>query len=296
VYHVPQNGLHAPVDCGPTRLVVTIHDLIPWVVPEFVRYSYIHRFLREAPAAVESASAVIAVSGQTARDLTRILGVESSKIRVVHPAPEDVFRPVPLDLARPLAAGKYGLDGPYAIYVGGLNPRKNIRDLIYAFDKVCRMLAPQTRLLIVGDSGAHAGALRSFVELLRLGDYVLTPGEVPLEDLPALYSAALFAVYPSLYEGFGLPPVEAMACGTPVICSDAGSLPEVVGRGALVVPAGDVTALAGAIHRMAGDPRLRMRLCRRGAEQAARYSWRAAAAEILRIYTELAAQEEEALR
>ncbi len=125
---------------------------------------------------------------------------------------------------------------------------------------------------------------------------MLTPGEVPLEDLPALYSAAQFAVYPSLYEGFGLPPVEAMACGTPVICTDAGSLPEVVGRGALVVPAGDVTALAGAMRRMSGDPRLRMRLRRRGTEQAARYSWRTAAVEILRIYTELAAQEEEAPR
>jgi len=292
VYHVPQNGIHSPPDLGQARLVVTIHDLIPWVLPECVSASYMRRFLREVPTAAARASAVITVSERTKSDLVRILGVEKQKIHLVYPGPEEVFRPVPPPVAEVVARGKYGLSGPYAIYVGGLNFRKNVQDLLYAFSKVCRGLIPQLRLLVAGDPQSRHLDVTGFARLTGLVDYLVAPGDVPLEDLPALYSAATMAVYPSLFEGFGLPPLEAMACGTPVICSDAGALPEVVGRAALRVPAGDVSALARAIQDLAADGALRDRLRRRGLKRVARFSWRRAVLEIVGVYEAVAAQEE----
>ncbi len=295
VYHLPQNGLRAPGDLGRTKLVVTIHDLIPFLLPEYVRHSFARRFLREVPAAAKRAARVVTVSRRSACDLTRILGVDEGKIRVVYPAPEEVFRPVPAAARRRVAAElavRYGVHEPYALYVGGITPRKNLFDLVYAFGKICRQLVPQMTLVISGPLGQHGSQVAGLSELLGLKSYVRLPGEAPLSDLPALYSLATFAVYPSMYEGFGLPPLEAMACGTPVLCSDAGSLPEVVGRAGLIVRSGDVTALSEGMLRLAGDPWLRDRLVTRGERHVARFSWAATAAGILDAYREAAAQEE----
>jgi glycosyltransferase involved in cell wall biosynthesis len=294
IYHVPQNGMRAPSRLGGARLVVSIHDLIPFVLPEYVRYSFAHRFLREVPAAAGRAARVITVSRSSAEDLATILRVDRSRIRVIHPAPEEVFRPLQAaDRAQAAAmlAGRYGVMRPYLLYVGGITPRKNLLDLVYAFGKVCRQLVPQMTLVIAGARGQHAEQVAGLAGLLGLKTYVHLPGEVPLEDLPALYSLASFCVYPSLYEGFGLPPLEAMACGTPVLCSDAGSLPEVVGRAAMLVPSGDVTSLGEGISRLAGDVRLRECLADRGRRHVARFSWATAAAGILDVYREVSAQE-----
>lgn len=295
VYHVPQNGMRIPADLGAAKLIVSIHDLIPFLLPECVRYSFARRFLREVPAAAERAARIITVSHRSARDLVSILGVSDAKIRVVYPAPEAVFRPVPAGLRAQAAArlaARYQVFRPYVLYVGGISPRKNLLDLVYAFSKTCRQLVPQMTLVIAGAHGEHAGQVTGLVDLLGLKTYVHFPGAVTLADLPALYSLAEFAVYPSLYEGFGLPPLEAMACDTPVLCSDAGSLPEVVDRAALMVRSGDVTALSEAMCRLAEDHGLRECLVSRGRRHVARFSWNRTAAAILDVYREVAAQEE----
>lgn len=291
VYHAPQNGMRAPGDLGRTKLVITVHDLIPLVLPETVRHGYCRRFLREVPDAVERASAVITVSCHTASDISRLLGARPDRLRVVPAAPDPALRPVAAGSARQLIRTKYGVDEPYILYVGGLNPRKNVADLIYAYSKVCRGLWPELVLVIAGESLRHGPPLRELVHALGIERYVHWPGHVADADLAALYSAAEFLVYPSLYEGFGLPPIEAMACGTPVLCSDAASLPEVVGRAAVTVPSGDVTALAAAIGKLAGDPDLRGRLGRRGIRRARRFSWPDAAAAIRQVYLEVATEE-----
>jgi glycosyltransferase involved in cell wall biosynthesis len=292
VYHVPQNGLRAPGTLPPGRLVITLHDLIPFLVPETVRHSYSRRFLREVPQAVLRAAAIIAVSQHTANDARRLLGARREQLRVVPAAPDPGLAPVPRDEARQAVAARHGLRHPYILYVGGLNPRKSVPDLIYAYSRVCRALWPQLDLVIAGDSSRHAGPLRAMAEALGIGPYVGWPGHIADPDLPALYSAAEFLVYPSLYEGFGLPPLEAMACGLPVVCSDAASLPEATGGAAVVFPAGDVTALAHAIAGVAADPALRRRLSEQGRQRAARFTWLDAARQIRQVYLETAAQED----
>ncbi len=296
IYHVPQNGMRVPDDLGATRLVVTVHDLIPFVMPETVNASFRRRFQREVTAALEAAWRVIAVSRHTARDLTSVLSVPPERIRVVHPAHQDFFRPVSPATAYGILQARYGVEPPFLVYVGGLNPRKGLFDLLYAYSKVCRGLDSGQQLVIAGESVRHLPAIQAMGQAIGIVPYLRLAGHIEQADLPALYSAADFAVYPSLYEGFGLPPLEAMACGTAVITTETSSIPEVTGSAAIRVGPGDVTGLAGAIKMLAGDEGLRRRLAAAGLRRARRFSWAKAAGQIRSIYLEDTSQEDNASR
>lgn len=287
VYHAPQNGFHAPLDIG-CRLVVTVHDLIPFVLPEAVGKSYLARFLDRMPAIVERADRVLTVSRAAGQDLARILGVPWSKIRVVHSAPDPSLARVPRDVARDLVSRKYGIADPYILYVGGLNPRKNVGELIYAYSKVEKKLPGLQDLVIAGEPGRMEQRLKGLAHSLDLDGRVVFPGFIEPADMAALYSAADLFVYPSIYEGFGLPPIEAMTCGVPVITSTASSIPEVVGDAATAVDAGDTAALAAAILEVLSNPALAESLRRRGFERARMYSWEKSAREIHAVYREFA--------
>ncbi|MGB5052738.1 MAG: glycosyltransferase family 1 protein [Caldilineaceae bacterium] len=266
--------------------VLTVHDLIFEAFPQ--HHTRANRtFLRVAmPLFVRAADAIIAVSQQTRRDLVSRYGTPESKIRVVYEGIDSRFAPIgPPEVAR--VRQKYSPERPYLLMVGTLEPRKNHSTAMRALARV-KERGYAHRLLISGGQGWLFEPVRQLVEGLGLTGDVSFAGRVPDAELPALYAGADALLLPSLYEGFGFPVLEAMACRTPVVCADSSSLPEVAGDAALLVPAMDDEALAGAVERILAEPGLADELRRRGVRQAARFRWEQCAAETVAVYREVA--------
>jgi len=281
IYHATEHLL--PRLARPT--VLTVHDLIFEAFPQ--HHTFTNRaFLRIAmPLFVRAASVIIAVSQQTRRDLVARYATPESKIRVIYEGIDDRFAPIgPPEVAR--IRQRYSPDRPYLLMVGTLEPRKNHATAMRALARLKQMGQPH-RLLISGGQGWLFEPVRALVEELGLSDDVTFAGRVPDEDLPALYAGADALLLPSLYEGFGFPVLEAMACRTPVVCANSSSLPEVAGDAALLVPPTDDEALAAAIERILAEPGLADELRRRGAVQAARFRWEKCAAETVAVYREV---------
>ncbi len=287
LHHVPHNGLGFPPE-PPCPVVTTVHDLIPYVLPQTCTRRYLERFLARMPEICGRSTLILTVSRHTRRDLCRILGVAETKIVVTPEAPEPCYRPLPFSEANALVAEKYGLTGPYLLYVGGFSPRKNLSTLLSAYAAIRRELPDHPPLVLAGHLDPAGLRLAERAKDLGLTGEAVFPGFIPLSDLPYLYRAARLFVYPSLYEGFGLPPLEAMACGTPVIASGESSLPEVVGDAGLLIDPYDRDSLAAALLKLAGDPEAREHLRHRGLRQARTFSWRRTAAETLLAYEAVA--------
>jgi len=287
------------------RTVFTLHDLIFLFHPE--THKPLNRWFLTLmmPRFLRAADAVIAVSECTKRDAVRFYGIPEEKITVIYEGVNPRFRPASPETIAAVRA-RYNLPEHFILYVGTIEPRKNLTALLEAFHHLlatrslrpapcdlrpatCSLLpAPcDLRLVIVGKRGwLYEGFFRRLREL-GLEDRVIFTGYVPDEDLPAIYSAADLFVFPSLYEGFGLPVLEAMACGTPVICSNTSSLPEVAGDAALLVDPADVRALAGAMERALTDEALRVTLRARGMGKARGFTWEQAAQKTLMVYQAL---------
>jgi glycosyltransferase involved in cell wall biosynthesis len=271
-----------PLAC-PARSLVTIHDLSFLLFPD--AFDAANRLYLTAATrlAARQADAVIVVSENTRRDVIRLLGVPAGRVLVVLNGVDPTFKPIADADAVARFRRERGLPDRFILFVGTLEPRKNLVRLVEAFHRRPIRSNP-VRLVLAGGVGwRYAGLLRR-VEELGLRDRVLFPGFVPYDQLPWWYNAAELFVFPSRYEGFGLPPLEAMACGTPVIASTASSLPEVVGDAGLLVEPDDVDGLAEAMARLLGDADLRAELRTRGLARAATYSWRRTAAETARVY------------
>ena len=273
------------------RSVFTLYDLTVRLFPE--SHLPLNRWYSRLmlPIFMRRASAIIAISEQTRRDATRWLPALAPKIRVIYPGVNPRFRPVAADtsgadaLARVRA--RYALPPAFVLYVGTLEPRKNITTLLDAYQTLCASSAPPPSLVLAGRKGWLYQPIFQKVTALGLEAQVHFTDWVADEDLPALLSAASVFVYPSLYEGFGFPPLEAMACGTPVVCSNTSSLPEVVGQGGLPVDPLDIAGLAEAMHRALTDAPLRAELRARGLAQAQTFTWERAAQETLALYAHL---------
>ena len=285
VYHGPAVFL-PHVKLG-YRTVVTIHDLVSFLFPETVprKYSLYMRFMTRL--AVRSADRIIAVSRATRDDLERVLRVDPGKVDVIHEAVGPEFgRPLPPGAVAAVVR-RYGLRPPYCLFVGNLEPRKNLPALIEAFAEARRRLAARAQpfqLVLAGTRAwLHTGIFRA-VEQYGLGQDVVFTDYVPIEDLPALYAGATCFAFPSLYEGFGLPVLEAMAAGTPVIAARAGSIPEIAGDAALLVDPRVPGELATAIESVLTDGALRERLIARGRAQAATFDWETVARRTLAVY------------
>ncbi|MBC9784850.1 glycosyltransferase family 4 protein [Heliobacterium chlorum] len=276
LYHVPQNGIGLPYpkECP---LVATIHDLIPYIYPETVGKGYLKIFLEEMPRILEVVDHVIAPSHCTARDLEQIAGVPRSKITVIYEAAEPIYQPMDREQARLFMKERFSVDKPYILYVGGFSPRKNIRLLIHAFHQVRPYLPEEYCLIIPGKQSKEYNDLESMVAALRLQEHIRFLGFVNVDELPWIYNGASVFVYPSLYEGFGLPPIEAMACGTPTLVSNVSSLPEVAGDGALLFSPIRTEQLSELIYAVLTDPELAAELGRKGLQRARCFSWRRAA-------------------
>lgn len=286
ILHLPNNGLGGEPLTG-SRLIITIHDLIPYLLPETCSKEYLKIFTSQMPSVIEKASRIIAVSQHTRYDLERTFGVASEKITVIHEAPDGIYRPMDPEAALQILGEIYGIKQPFLLYVGGFSPRKNLTALIRAYAHVRRDLVKPHPLVIIGKPGKGSYPdCRKLVSALHLEKWVYFPGFVPTRLLPFFYNAASVFIYPSLYEGFGLPPMEAMACGTPTITSNRSSLPEVVGDGAYLVDP-DPIGLAQAIAIVINQPEIALELRRRGRQRAEEFTWRKAARMVAEIYRDL---------
>ena len=274
---------------GRVPAVVTVHDLSFLRTPEF------HTPLNRAalshivPRATRNARLVIADSNATARDLESAYGLDPARIRVIYPGCDlERFRPLLAEDPRPVLA-RYGITQPYLLFVGTLEPRKNLVGLIDAYERLAAD-GLDHRLVLAGSPGWGMAAIEARLASQRLGHRVIRAGRVAEEDLPTLYRAADAFVYPSHYEGFGLPPLEAMACGTPVVTSNRSSLPEVVGEAGVLVDPDDVASIARALSDLLGSAPLRAKLRAEGPRHAARFTWRRAAEQVAAAYVEAASK------
>ncbi len=264
--------------------VVTIHDLSFLKVPECADPGLRDYLTANVPQAVKRASRILVDSKNTKQDVIELLHVPADKVSVIPAGVESRFRPTRdlEEFAR--VRNRYRLPEFFVLFVGTIEPRKNLSRLIAAYSDFRRQTGLPHQLVISGSKGWLYNDIFEQVTRDGLTEDVLFPGFVDDDDLPILYTLADLFVFPSLYEGFGLPPLEAMACGTPVIASDNSSLPEVLGQAALFVPAEDTTAIADAMARVLGDANLRTRLADLGRAQAARFTWSSAAHELIDAY------------
>jgi glycosyltransferase involved in cell wall biosynthesis len=268
----------------PCPSVVTVYDLSFLRFPESFRplqRLYLRLFTGHS---VRRARRVIAISHSTRRDVVRFLGKPADRVDVIYCGVDDRFRP-----AEPAAVAAFrrqkGLPARFLLFLGTLEPRKNLMALLQAYAQLAAAQGdPPPPLVIAGGQGWHYQEIFAAVERLNLAGRVIFPGYVPEGEKPLWYNAAELFVYPSLFEGFGLPPLEAMACGTPVVVSDASSLPEVVGDAGVRVPPTDRDALADAMAALLGSPLARAERRAKGLEQAARFSWQEAAHQTARVY------------
>ncbi len=272
------------------KTVFTLHDLIFQLYPEY-HLPLNRRFLQTAmPRFLRRADAIIAVSQCTKQDAIRFYHVPPSKITVIPEGVNPALRPEMDPDRRAAVRARYAPPGPFLLFVGTVEPRKNIPTLVDAVRLLQERGHPH-HLLIAGRTGWLYQGIFDHVERSGIKDAVHFLDYVPDADLPALFAACDAFVFPSLYEGFGLPPLEAMACGAPVICSNTSSLPEVVGDAALLVNPRDVGALAAAIERVITDAALRAEMHARGLANAARFSWEQAARETIAVYERVAGKE-----
>jgi glycosyltransferase involved in cell wall biosynthesis len=280
--------LHAPDFSMPPALrtprVVTIHDLAFLTHPECALPSLVEYLKRVVPRAVRAARRVIAVSQNTADDLVQHLGIPRERISVIHLGVDPRFRRVE-DRGTLLALdARLGLEHPLGLAVGTIEPRKNYERLIAAFAQARNQPDGPRMLAICGRKGWLYEGTFAAVEKWGVRDSVRFLEAVGDADLPALYSTADAVATPSIYEGFGIPVTEAMACGTPVVCSTGGSLPEVAGDAALTVAPEDTDGLAAALLRVVGDAEVRRQLVARGYERARAFNWDDAARAHISVY------------
>jgi glycosyltransferase involved in cell wall biosynthesis len=281
------NGM-MPVAC-PVPTVVTIHDMSLSLYPGFhpVRRVVLNRpFVN---VAARRADAIITVSEAAKRDIVRIYGIDARRVHVVHEAAAPAFRVIHDAPELRRVRERYELAERFILYVGTIEPRKNLPTLIEAFAR--RRVAGDLphQLVCAGPYGWLSADIDALLERLRIRDAVRFTGYVPFDDLPAIYNLAEMLVFPSVYEGFGLPVVEAMACGTAVITGDAAALGEVAGDAAECVNPLDVDALGDAIVALARSRERRDALARRGLARAHTFSWERAAASTLDVYRRVVA-------
>lgn len=266
------------------KIVTVIHDVSFLRVPETFPLRMRTQMVIMTKRTALRSSHLITPSEYSRLDLIAAYNLPDDKVSTVHLAAPKWYAPVsdPSELAR--IREKYGLDDEYILCVGTIQPRKNLVRLIEAYSSLLKRGVEMPRLVLTGRIAWLSGDSVTAAAVNGIKDRVKFTGFVPDEDMPALYSAATAFVYPSYFEGFGLPPLEAMQCGTPVIVGDRTSLPEVVGDAALLVDPFDVNAIAAALERVVTDEALREDLRRKGLEQARKFSWEKAARETFEIF------------
>ena len=285
--------LHQPCFSAPLfypgKVIVTCHDLISIFFPENLPLASRLFYSKWEPFSYRKAAKIIAISEHTKRDLIAFLKIPENDIRVIHLAASRDFQPIKTQKTLKRVQKKYRTGPEYILDVGTLEPRKNLAFLVRAYALAVRE-GIKANLVITGKRGWYFEGLFKLVDELSLGDKVIFTGYVAEKDLPALYSGAQAFVFPSLYEGFGLPPLEAMACGTPVISSNTSSMPEVIGKAGILISPKDERVWAKNIVKILQDRGLAQTLSKMGLRQAKKFSWDASARKTIEVYQEVLGQ------
>ena len=282
VFHAPHYVLPVAVR---TRSVVTIHDCIHLMFPQYLPTRAAYAYARGAMwSAAKRSDRILTVSEASKRDILHFFNVPPEKIAVVYNGIDERFwiQPPPDEIAR--VRERFQLDHGFVLYAGTIKPHKNLVRLIEAFAALRKGEFEELKLLIIGDEISKLPALRRAVHSHKLHKHVRFLGFLPDETLAALYRLAAVFVFPSLYEGFGLPPLEAMASGTPVVTSNVSSLPEVAGDAAILVDPYDVGSIVDGVRRVLTDPALADELRRKGLNRARDFSWERSVARTHDIY------------
>ncbi|HYM11015.1 MAG TPA: glycosyltransferase family 1 protein [Bryobacterales bacterium] len=279
--HVQYN---APLFC-PVPVVVTVHDISFIEHPEYFPAGRAWQLRLSTSNTLRRASRILTISEFSRQRIARGFGIDPDDITVTPLAAQDHFRPLDRAAAAHRIGERYGIRRPYILTVGDLQPRKNQISLIRAFRELLQVEPQLPHLLVLaGKDTWFAPRVREEVQRSGLDGRVVLPGFVAEEDLAPLYNAADLFVFPSLYEGFGLPAIEAMACGRPVVCSSSGSLPEVVDRAAILIDPHSIGDLVRAMRDVLRDDQLRSRMGRQSLQRAAGFSWRETARRTLDVY------------
>ena len=286
LFHAPHYVLPALTPC---RSIVTIHDCIHLMFPQYLPGRLARTYARIFFWVAANRSArVLTVSEASKRDILRLCSIPSDKVDVIHNAIDDRFSLPPDDAQMARVRDRYQLHDRFLLYAGNVKPHKNVERLIDAFARLRRSGVDDIKLLISGSEVSRYATLRHAVHRYNLHKHVRFLGFLSADTLATLYHLADAFVFPSLYEGFGLPPLEAMASGTPVLTSNVSSLPEVVDDAALLVDPYDPESIADGMRQILSDTSLRARLVSRGRARAASFSWEESVKRVLAIYRQVA--------
>ena len=267
------------------RAVVTIHDIIHLLYPQFLPSPAAHFYARYMiRRALKRADRIITVSYNTKRDLVDYFGIPAALTEVIYNGVSSRFRPDVPESERRRVAEKYALPHPYLLFLGGEKPHKNVQNVVRAFAEARRRHPLRHGLVLAGPMPKNEARLQALISALELSRAILRPGVIDEEDLAGLFAGAEAFLYPTLYEGFGLPVVEAMACGTPVLTSATSALQEIAGGYAYLVDPMDVDAIASGIVILATDERVRADFRELGKKRALDFSWDKAAERTLEVY------------
>ena len=284
IFHIPQNGIDMPEIKTATKIVTTIHDLIPYTMPETVGKGYKDKFLSQMPNIIKKSDAIITVSEFSKMDILKYFDYDPSKIFVTHLATNKIFKPMNINYCKAIVKERCGIVDDFILYLGGFSDRKNIKGLIKAYAAAKKDFIKYTKLLIIGNPREQQDSISSLISQLHIENDVVFAGFVKEDELPIFYNAAIAFVYPSFYEGFGLPPLEAMSCGTPVITSNLTSIPEIVGDAAMLINPHNINGLRDSLIKLLSEPKIYDVLVNKGLKRASEFSWLKTAKETLNVY------------
>ena len=284
LHHIPQNGIGLSKDYI-VPCIVTIHDLIPYTMPQTCGKGYLTRFLKDMPYIIETSKGILTVSEYSKKDILKFFpSFPEDKIFVTPLAANSSFYPMKKSICSNFLKEKYNIDDPFILYIGGFSSRKNVKELITSFNDIYSSLKTKYKLVLCGSIKDEGKKLEDFCKELPISDKVIFTGFVPDEDLPFFYNSCDLFIYPSLYEGFGLPPLEAMSCKTPVIASNLTSIPEVTKDCALLIDPFNKDELSSAILDVLNSPSLKEELSEKGYNNSKNFTWRKTAELTLKAY------------
>ncbi|MBS5823588.1 MAG: glycosyltransferase family 4 protein [Clostridium argentinense] len=283
IYHVPQNGVGLPIK-KKCPFIITLHDTIPIHMPETVGDRYLEIFSTKMKSIIENSDGIITVSEFSKEDIAKDFNYPKEKIFVTYLASEDIYKPIDKVISASMIKKQYSLPSDYILYVGGFSPRKNILGLIKAYSKLPNNIKERHKLVIAGNKGKSYPIYKKCAEDYNVDNNVIFPGFISMEYMPYLYNAASLFVYPSFYEGFGLPPIEAMACGIPVIAANATSIPEILEDAAILFNPNDIDELQDKLYELLMNENIRQNIIHKGFIKNNSLSWEKTALDTLKAY------------